>query len=133
MNLLQQQANEFRSRHIGPNPSEEQQMLKTIGENNLDVLTEKTVPANIRNRSLLNIPEAMSEAAYLQHIREIGEKNTVAHNFVGQGYYGTHTPSVILRNIFENPGWYTQYTPYQAEIAQGRLESLLNFQICFVG
>lgn len=128
MNLLQQQANEFRSRHIGPNPSEEQQMLKTIGENNLDVLTEKTVPANIRNRSLLNIPEAMSEAAYLQHIREIGEKNTVAHNFIGQGYYGTHTPSVILRNIFENPGWYTQYTPYQAEIAQGRLESLLNFQ-----
>jgi len=128
MNLLQQQANEFRSRHIGPNPSEEQQMLKTIGENNLDVLTEKTVPANIRNRSLLNIPEAMSEAAYLQHIREIGERNTVAHNFIGQGYYGTHTPSVILRNIFENPGWYTQYTPYQAEIAQGRLESLLNFQ-----
>jgi glycine dehydrogenase len=128
MNLLQQQANEFRSRHIGPNPSEEQQMLKTIGENNLDVLTEKTVPANIRNRSLLNIPEAMSEAAYLQHIREIGERNIVAHNFIGQGYYGTHTPSVILRNIFENPGWYTQYTPYQAEIAQGRLESLLNFQ-----
>ena len=128
MNLLEQQANEFRSRHIGPNPSEEQKMLKTIGENNLDVLTEKTVPANIRNRSLLNIPEAMSEAAYLEHIREIGEKNTVAQNFIGQGYYGTHTPSVILRNIFENPGWYTQYTPYQAEIAQGRLESLLNFQ-----
>jgi glycine dehydrogenase len=128
MNLLEQQENEFRSRHIGPNPVEEQQMLKTIGENSLDDLSEKTVPTNIRNRSLLNIPDAMSEAGYLKHIREIGERNTVAHNFIGQGYYGTHTPSVILRNIFENPGWYTQYTPYQAEIAQGRLESLLNFQ-----
>ena len=128
MNLLELQANEFRSRHIGPNPSEEQEMLKIIGENSLEELTEKTVPSNIRNRSLLNVPKAMSEAEYLQHIHEIGELNTVGNNFIGQGYYGTHTPSVILRNIFENPGWYTQYTPYQAEIAQGRLESLLNFQ-----
>lgn len=128
MNLLEQQENEFRTRHIGPNPNEEKEMLAVIGEASLDTLTEKTVPVNIRNRSTLNIPGAMSEAAYLQHIKEIGELNTVAHNFIGQGYYGTHTPSVILRNIFENPGWYTQYTPYQAEIAQGRLESLLNFQ-----
>jgi len=128
MNLLEQQENEFRARHIGPNPNEEKEMLALIGEASLDTLTEKTVPANIRNRTALNIPDAMSEAAYLQHIREIGELNTVATNFIGQGYYGTHTPSVILRNIFENPGWYTQYTPYQAEIAQGRLESLLNYQ-----
>jgi glycine dehydrogenase len=128
MNLLEQQENEFRTRHIGPNPVEEKAMLTIIGEESLDSLTEKTVPSNIRNRSNLNIPGAMSEAGYLKHIREIGDFNTVAKNFIGQGYYGTHTPSVILRNIFENPGWYTQYTPYQAEIAQGRLESLLNFQ-----
>jgi len=128
MNLLEQQENEFRTRHIGPNPLEEKAMLSAIGEESLESLTEKTVPSNIRNRSNLNIPGAMSEAGYLKHIREIGDLNTVAKNFIGQGYYGTHTPSVILRNIFENPGWYTQYTPYQAEIAQGRLESLLNFQ-----
>jgi glycine dehydrogenase len=103
-------------------------MLEMIGEKSLDVLIEKTVPANIRNHNALAVPGAMSEAAYLKHIREIGAMNNVAYNFIGQGYYSTYTPSVILRNIFENPGWYTQYTPYQAEIAQGRLESLLNFQ-----
>jgi len=128
MNLLEQQDNEFRSRHIGPTAAEEKEMLKEIGEPSLDVLIGKTVPPNIRMEQALNTPAAMSEAAYLEHIKEIGSRNVVAKNFIGQGYYGTHTPSVILRNIFENPGWYTQYTPYQAEIAQGRLESLLNFQ-----
>ncbi len=128
MNLLSQQANEFRGRHIGPSAIEEKEMLKTIGEASLDALVEKTVPPNIVNHNSLDVPAAMSEADYLAHIRSIGETNIVANNFIGQGYYGTHTPSVILRNIFENPGWYTQYTPYQAEIAQGRLESLLNFQ-----
>lgn len=128
MQLLSQQENEFRGRHIGPNAREEAEMLKVIGEKSLEDLIDKTVPSNIRNQSSLAIPGAMSEASYLQHIREIGEMNKIANNFIGQGYYGTFTPSVILRNIFENPGWYTQYTPYQAEIAQGRLESLLNFQ-----
>ncbi|MEY3432566.1 MAG: aminomethyl-transferring glycine dehydrogenase [Bacteroidota bacterium] len=128
MNLIEQQANEFKSRHIGPSASELEIMLSAIGEKNLQVLVDKTVPPNIKNSTPLHIPSAMSEAAYLEHIKEVGEKNIVAKNFLGQGYYGTHTPSVILRNIFENPGWYTQYTPYQAEIAQGRLESLLNFQ-----
>ena len=128
MNLFEQQDNEFRSRHIGPSPSEEVKMLEVIGEPSLAALIDKTVPGNIRMQHALNTPSAMSEAAYLDHIKKIGEQNIVAKNFIGQGYYGTHTPSVILRNIFENPGWYTQYTPYQAEIAQGRLESLLNFQ-----
>ncbi len=128
MNLLTQQENEFSRRHIGPSASEEKEMLSTIGEPSLATLVEKTVPPNIVNHNALNVPPAMSEAAYLEHIRAIGETNIVAKNFIGQGYYGTHTPSVILRNIFENPGWYTQYTPYQAEIAQGRLESLLNYQ-----
>ncbi len=128
MNLFEQQDNEFRSRHIGVSPAEEQEMLATIGEQSLSSLIDKTVPPNIRKEGALKTPPAMSEAAYLEHIKSIGEKNIVAKNFIGQGYYGTHTPSVILRNIFENPGWYTQYTPYQAEIAQGRLESLLNFQ-----
>ena len=128
MNLLTQQENEFSTRHIGPSAIEEKEMLSTIGEPSLAALVEKTVPPNIVNHDALNVPPAMSEAAYLEHIRAIGETNIVAKNFIGQGYYGTHTPSVILRNIFENPGWYTQYTPYQAEIAQGRLESLLNYQ-----
>lgn len=128
MTLFEQQDNEFSGRHIGPSPAEEREMLNFIGEQSLGALIDKTVPPNIRKEGALNIPAAMSEAAYLEHIKHIGEKNTVAKNFIGQGYYGTHTPSVILRNIFENPGWYTQYTPYQAEIAQGRLESLLNFQ-----
>ncbi len=128
MNLIESQKHEFKQRHIGPSPREEKEMLKTIGINTLEELVAKTVPENIKSPRELSVPEAMSEAAYLQHIKEIGSKNIVAKNFIGQGYYGTHTPSVILRNIFENPGWYTQYTPYQAEIAQGRLESLLNFQ-----
>ncbi|MFZ9589846.1 MAG: glycine dehydrogenase (aminomethyl-transferring), partial [Chitinophagaceae bacterium] len=128
MNLFEQQDNEFRSRHIGPSPEEEVHMLNTIGEPNFATLIDKTVPGNIRMQKELNTPTAMSEAAYLDHVKKLGEQNIVAKNFIGQGYYGTHTPSVILRNIFENPGWYTQYTPYQAEIAQGRLESLLNFQ-----
>ncbi|MEN9884951.1 MAG: hypothetical protein RLZZ420_2168, partial [Bacteroidota bacterium] len=128
MQLLSQQENEFSRRHIGPTAHEEAEMLKVIGEKSLDALIDKTVPSNIRNHNSLAVPSAMSEAAYLEHIREIGAMNQVVHNFIGQGYYGTYTPSVILRNIFENPGWYTQYTPYQAEIAQGRLESLLNFQ-----
>ena len=128
MSLFTQQRNEFKSRHIGPHQEATAAMLTTIGESSLDSLIDKTVPNAIRMKSPLNLPAPMHEAAYLQHVQEMGSKNIVAKNFIGQGYYGTYTPSVILRTIFENPGWYTQYTPYQAEIAQGRLESLLNYQ-----
>jgi glycine dehydrogenase len=128
MSLFAQQRNEFKSRHIGPHQEATAAMLTTIGESSLDSLIDKTVPNAIRMQSPLNLPAPMHEAAYLQHVQEMGSKNIVAKNFIGQGYYGTYTPSVILRTIFENPGWYTQYTPYQAEIAQGRLESLLNYQ-----
>jgi len=119
---------EFIKRHIGPNAQDTQKMLDTIGVKSIDELIEKTVPNIIRSKKAMQIPEGLSEFEMLQSLKSIADKNIVATNFIGQGYYGTKTPSVILRNIFENPGWYTQYTPYQAEIAQGRLESLLNFQ-----
>ncbi len=127
MNLLDQQSEEFISRHIGTIGSEKE-MLQTIGIDSLDALIEKTVPASIRLEKPLPLPAPMSENAYLASIKNMSLKNTLYKSFIGQGYYGTITPSVILRNVFENPGWYTQYTPYQAEISQGRLESLLNFQ-----
>ena len=128
--MLQINANsaEFIKRHIGPNPKDTAKMLSTIGINNLDELIDKTIPSTIRSKKTMNIPSGLSEFEMLQSLEAIGKKNIIAKNYIGQGYYGTITPSVILRNIFENPGWYTQYTPYQAEIAQGRLESLLNFQ-----
>jgi glycine dehydrogenase len=119
---------EFIQRHIGPNHDDTQKMLSIIGLKSVDELISKTVPENIRSKKAMEIPAGLTEFEMLQSLKKIGEKNIVAANFIGQGYYGTITPSVILRNIFENPGWYTQYTPYQAEIAQGRLESLLNFQ-----
>jgi glycine dehydrogenase len=128
MNLFDQQKNEFRKRHIGPSEKETHQMLAAMGESSLSSLVDKTVPPGIRMKEDLDVPPPMSEAEYLHHIKEISLQNKVFRNYIGQGYYNTYTPSVILRNIFENPGWYTQYTPYQAEIAQGRLESLLNFQ-----
>lgn len=128
MSLFQAQSTEFQRRHIGPDQKQLAQMLKAIGVASLDELIDRTVPEGIRMKERLNLPAAMSEAEYLQHIKELSLKNKVCKNYIGQGYYDTHTPSVILRNIFENPAWYTQYTPYQAEIAQGRLESLLNFQ-----
>src|SRR5688572_8275016 len=128
MSLLEKQANEFIPRHIGPNEADTRAMLKTIGETSVAALVDKTVPTGIRMQKPLRIPPAMSEHEYLKHIKEISLRNKVFSNYIGQGYYDTITPSVILRNVFENPGWYTQYTPYQAEISQGRLESLLNFQ-----
>ena len=128
MTLFEQKSNEFISRHIGPNDAETKSMLKTIGVHSIDELITKTVPPSIRMNHELNIPTATSEHEYLKHIKEVSLKNKVYTNYIGQGYYDTIIPSVILRNIFENPGWYTQYTPYQAEISQGRLESLLNFQ-----
>jgi glycine dehydrogenase len=128
MNLFELQSNEFAGRHIGPRKEDATTMLQTIGVQSLDELIAKTVPDAIRMKSALAIPSAMSEAEYLRHIKEVSMKNEAFRSYIGQGYYDTYTPSVILRNIFENPGWYTQYTPYQAEISQGRLESLLNFQ-----
>jgi glycine dehydrogenase len=120
--------NSFLKRHIGPSESEKSEMLKSIGASSIASLIDKTIPANIRLNSELDIAEAMSEAEYLQHITELGNKNKVLKSFIGLGYYETIVPSVILRNVLENPGWYTAYTPYQAEISQGRLEALLNFQ-----
>ncbi|GGA87411.1 glycine dehydrogenase (decarboxylating) [Puia dinghuensis] len=103
-------------------------MLKSIGVGSLDELIDRTIPASIRSKKPLNIPGPLSENQYLTSLRQIANGNKVFRSYIGQGYYGTIVPSVILRNVFENPGWYTQYTPYQAEISQGRLESLLNFQ-----
>jgi glycine dehydrogenase len=128
MNLFEQQANEFAGRHIGPNEHESTQMLKTIGVRSLAELIERTIPSAIRSKDPLNIPGPVSEHQYLTELKEIASQNKVFRSYIGQGYYDTIVPSVILRNVFENPGWYTQYTPYQAEISQGRLESLLNFQ-----
>lgn len=127
MELRSKQQHEFIGRHIGPNATETQAMLATVGVASMDELIDKTVPAAIR-RGPLQVSEPISEFDYLLKIKAMGQANTLKRDFIGMGYYGTITPSVILRNLFENPGWYTQYTPYQAEIAQGRLESLLNYQ-----
>jgi len=127
MNLFEQQSNEFIPRHIGT-IGQEKEMLKTIGVNSLDELISKTIPSPIRSHSKLDLPDAVSEAELLAELKEISLRNKTFRSYIGQGYYDTIVPSVILRNVFENPGWYTQYTPYQAEISQGRLESLLNFQ-----
>ncbi|MSR89181.1 MAG: glycine dehydrogenase (aminomethyl-transferring) [Candidatus Margulisbacteria bacterium] len=118
----------FKNRHIGISQNDLPEMLKKIGVNNLDQLITETVPKSIRLTHQPNLPNPLSEAEYLQEIATVAAQNTIAKSYIGQGYYNTFTPSVILRNLFENPGWYTQYTPYQAEISQGRLESLLNFQ-----
>ncbi len=128
MNLFEQQQREFTGRHIGPNEQDTNAMLQTIGVGSLDELISKTVPASIRLKKPLKLPAAQSEFEYLNELKKVAAKNKVFKSYIGQGYYNTITPSVILRNVFENPGWYTQYTPYQAEISQGRLESLLNFQ-----
>jgi glycine dehydrogenase len=118
----------FQIRHIGPDNTERDEMLRTIGVPSLDALIEQTVPADIRLPRPLEMPAAETEFGYLKRLRTIASRNKVARSYIGMGYYDCITPSVILRNVFENPGWYTPYTPYQAEIAQGRLESLLNFQ-----
>jgi glycine dehydrogenase len=118
----------FRHRHIGPDAAAQEDMLRAIGVPSLDALIEQTIPSGIRFMKGLNLPAPETEAAYLRRLRGVAAKNRVTRSYIGMGYYDTHTPAVILRNVFENPGWYTPYTPYQAEIAQGRLESLLNFQ-----
>src|SRR5207302_3609140 len=118
----------FAHRHIGPNKEEIDAMLRELGFENLDTLIDAAIPKNIRLNRQLNLPEAKSEMEALAGLRAISRKNKVARSFIGAGYSDSITPPVIQRNILENPGWYTAYTPYQAEIAQGRLEALLNFQ-----
>ncbi len=118
----------FEQRHIGPRESEIKEMTKTIGVASLDQLISETVPANIRLKKELDLSLAMSEFEYANHIQAMGAKNKVYKSYIGQGYHPCIVPAVIQRNVLENPGWYTAYTPYQAEIAQGRLEALLNFQ-----
>ncbi len=118
----------FEPRHIGPSIKEEKEMLEKIGVKDKDELIIKTIPDNIRLKKELDLPVAQEEQEFLHDFKELMEKNKVFRSYIGMGYYGTHVPTVIQRNILENPGWYTAYTPYQAEISQGRLEMLLNFQ-----
>ena len=122
----------FSSRHTGPRDHEVAQMLSVVDVSSVDELIEKALPDDIRMAEPLNLPAGISEAAYLNKLRAIAAKNKIYRSYIGMGYYGTLTPSVILRNILENPSWYTSYTPYQAEISQGRLEALLNFQTLIV-
>jgi glycine dehydrogenase len=118
----------FSDRHIGPRDTDVNQMLTDIGVNSIDELISQTIPSKIRLKSELNLSEPLTEYEYLNHIKVLSHKNKVFKSYIGLGYYNTILPSVIKRNVFENPGWYTAYTPYQAEISQGRLEALLNFQ-----
>ncbi|MDA0384306.1 aminomethyl-transferring glycine dehydrogenase [Vibrio owensii] len=120
--------NEFVARHNGPNKSDQQKMLEAINAVSLDSLIDETVPAQIRLEQPMSLAEAKSEADMLAAMRKFADQNQVKRTFIGQGYYNTFTPNVILRNVMENPGWYTAYTPYQPEISQGRLEALLNYQ-----
>ncbi len=123
----------FVERHIGMNDQELAQMLQVIGVKSVEELISQVVPATIRLKQPLNLPaEGMSEYEFMNHIREISRKNKIYRSLIGMGYYGTASPAVILRNVFENPAWYTSYTPYQAEISQGRLEALLNFQTAVI-
>lgn len=124
----QMTTDKFVSRHNGPREIEIKQMLAKIGVSSVDELIEQTVPSNIRLKQSLRIAPAMSEYQYAKHLKALGKKNKVFRSYIGLGYYNTILPAVIQRNILENPGWYTAYTPYQAEIAQGRLEAILNFQ-----
>lgn len=128
MKLNLQPADSFATRHIGPNQDELEKMLKIVGVDSLEKLINETLPDDIRLPKPLDLPTALTEFEMLQNLKSIAQKNRVFKSFIGLGYYGCITPAVIQRNIFENPGWYTQYTPYQAEISQGRLEALLNFQ-----
>ena len=123
-----EQHDAFVGRHIGPDDAEIATMLQAVGHDSLEALTAAIVPASIRAAAPLALPDSLTEEEALAKIRAIANKNKVLRSFIGQGYYGTHTPNVILRNILENPAWYTAYTPYQAEISQGRMEALINFQ-----
>ena len=120
--------NTFTSRHIGPSQDDIAAMLKTIDQKSLDTLIEAVVPSAIRSSEPLNIGDSKTEKELLDELKIIAEKNVIMKSYIGMGYHDCIIPPVIQRNILENPGWYTQYTPYQAEISQGRLEALLNYQ-----
>jgi glycine dehydrogenase len=126
--LLKDITQDFSRRHIGPNLAEQQEMLSQLGLKSINALIDKTIPKKIQTKFGLHIGQGLDEFSLLKKIKEIASKNIVARSYIGMGYYGTITPPVIQRNILENPGWYTAYTPYQAEISQGRLEALVNFQ-----
>lgn len=126
--VMSKLTNNFINRHNGPRKHEVDAMLKTIGASSLDALIDETIPASIRLPKPLNLPEALNEYEYLNHLAQLGSKNKLFKSYIGMGYYNCITPGVIQRNILENPGWYTSYTPYQAEISQGRLEALLIYQ-----
>lgn len=126
--MLKDITQDFSRRHIGPNLAEQQEMLSQLGLKSIDALIDKTIPKTIQTKIGLHIGQGLDEFSLLKKIKEIASKNIVARSYIGMGYYGTITPPVIQRNILENPGWYTAYTPYQAEISQGRLEALVNFQ-----
>lgn len=128
MKDIQRLTDDFRNRHIGPDAQELEQMLQTIGVESLDQLIDETIPADIRLKEPMKLDAPLSETELLNELKQIAAKNKIYKSYIGLGYYGTIVPGVIQRNILENPGWYTAYTPYQAEIAQGRLEALLNFQ-----
>ena len=121
-------ADAFVNRHIGPSPTEQAAMLGVLGAASLDDIAARTVPGSIRSNRALSLPDAIDEAAVIAELRGLADRNVLKKSLIGLGYYGTVTPPVIQRNVLENPGWYTAYTPYQAEIAQGRLEALINFQ-----
>ena len=121
-------ANEFIARHIGPRQEDEQQMLATLGFDSLEALSASVIPESIKGTAVLGLSDGLSEADALASIKAIAARNELFKTYIGQGYYNCHTPSPILRNLLENPAWYTAYTPYQPEISQGRLEALLNFQ-----
>jgi glycine dehydrogenase len=123
---------QFVNRHIGPDKKEILDMLHTIGVNTVDELIDETIPADIRLQKKLALSEPLSEYEFLTMLKDIAQKNKVFKSYIGMGYHPVITPPVIQRNILENPGWYTQYTPYQAEISQGRLEALLNFQTMII-
>src|SRR6476661_7730435 len=124
---LEPEAN-FVPRHIGPNATETSEMLKFLGASSLDDFIGRVIPQKIRAAAPLDLPKGKAERTTLSYLRQMASRNEVFTSMIGMGYYGTVTPKVILRNVLENPGWYTAYTPYQAEVSQGRLEALLNFQ-----
>lgn len=132
MKIDSQYTEKFESRHIGPDERQAHEMLKAINAGSLEDLISQTIPENIRLKKDLSLPPAKSEYQFLQDFKKVASRNKVMKSFIGMGYYNTITPGVILRNILENPGWYTAYTPYQAEIAQGRLEALINYQTMII-